>query len=529
VGRVVTLIALCLVPLSCGGTEQKAGAGKTSAGAALAYLPADSGFVAVISTDLDSSAWDRVEKHAFPVEELARTALSEERRDVSWDEDVKPLLGNDLVVGSQSGSGLFDDASRGAEAGDDNFVGALEVSDPDKLHATLEKLGLRRTAEEHGAEIWEDSDYSEVAAVEGDVLLVGDDRDAIDLALRRRDEGGGLGEAELAKRLDGLPADAPIRVFGSLHGLGKVDELERFRDVPLLQALDSFGASLAAGDDELRADLTINTDRALAAADLPLATGSESPEVVIREHEVSAANRDQSRTTVFLLRVMRLAYPDSRFVRTVDRLERELGIDFEDEVLRQFDGPSASYVSTDGKTFAARSEVSDPAALRSVLPKLAPHLPELITGLQGLQSQGMALLFLFAPDAPLLAGGGELHDVVVHPPDTRDGLYQVTGLTGDGPSEMWFGVIGDVFVVASDEQRARGIADADTEPVKDARGASVLRADLRSLLAELGGAGFLGGNARELRVSVEASEKRLHVRVRLDVEGNRPVFPFGGN
>jgi hypothetical protein len=94
---------------------------------------------------------------------------------------------------------------------------------------------------------------------------------------------------------------------------------------------------------------------------------------------------------------------------------------------------------------------------------------------------------------------------------------------------MWFGVIGDVFVVASDEQRARGIADADTEPVKDARGASVLRADLRSLLAELGGAGFLGGNARELRVSVEASEKRLHVRVRLDVEGNRPVFPFGGN
>jgi hypothetical protein len=111
----------------------------------------------------------------------------------------------------------------------------------------------------------------------------------------------------------------------------------------------------------------------------------------------------------------------------------------------------------------------------------------------------MALLFLFAPDAPLLAGGGELHDVVV-PPDRQDGLYQVTGLTGDGPSEMWFGVIGDVFVVASDEQRARGIADADTEPVKDARGASVLRADLRSLLAELGGAGFLGGNARELRV-----------------------------
>ena len=91
-----------------------------------------------------------------------------------------------------------------------------------------------------------------------------------------------------------------------------------------------------------------------------------------------------------------------RPVRDVHALEQELGIDFADEVLRQFDGPSASSVSLDGQTFAARSEVSDPEGLKELLPRLAPHLPRLVTGLQGLQSEGQALLFLFAPDVLVL-------------------------------------------------------------------------------------------------------------------------------
>ncbi|MBD0348473.1 MAG: hypothetical protein ICV59_04910 [Thermoleophilia bacterium] len=525
--RLLVFAAICTVALGCGGSEQEEA--ESSAGAALAYLPADSGFVALVSTDLDSDAWNALEKTVFPVEETVREGLEEEEEGrVSWDDDVKPLLGNDLVVGSQSRSGLFDDAT-GDGREDDDFIGALEVADADKLRDTLEKLGLRRAGEERGAEIWVEDESSEVAGIHSDVLLIAEDREAIARAVERREDGGGLTQDLLDERLDALPGDAPVRVFGSLEGVAEVDELARFGKVPWVQALESFGFALSAGDDEVRADATINTNaERLGEDDLPLATGAESPEVVAREREISAANRDQSRTTVFLLRLMRAAYPNSRFVEAVDRVERDLEIDFEDEVLRQFNGPSASYVSPDGRTFAARSEVSDPQALRRVLPRLAPHLPELINGLQGLQSEGMALLFLFAPDAPMLASSGPLLDVRVHRPSTDDGLYRVTGLTGEGPSEMWFGVVDDVFVVASTEERAREIAEADTQPVDGAQGAGVMRVDVSSVVDALGGGGFLPlTGARELRASVEAGTDRLHLRLRLEVEARRPLVPFG--
>ena len=90
----------------------------------------------------------------------------------------------------------------------------------------------------------------------------------------------------------------------------------------------------------------------------------------------------------------------------------------------------------------------------------------------------MALLFLFAPDAPAAA---PMSDVKVDPPSTPDGFYRISGLTGDGPSELFFGLVGDLFVVASDEQRAREIAEADTVAAEGAQGAGVLRADLTRL------------------------------------------------
>jgi hypothetical protein len=82
-------------------------------------------------------------------------------------------------------------------------------------------------------------------------------------------------------------------------------------------------------------DFALDTDPdGLGEEDLPLATGSEAPGV-----------------------------------------ERELGIDFASEVLRQFDGPSASAVSPDGQTFAARSVVSDPEALERLPPARAAPAP----------------------------------------------------------------------------------------------------------------------------------------------------------
>jgi hypothetical protein len=72
-------------------------------------------------------------------------------------------------------------------------------------------------------------------------------------------------------------------------------------------------------------------------------------------------------------------------------------------------------------------------------------------------------------------------------------------------------------VVASDEERAREIAKADTVAVEGARGAGVIRVDLTELDREEA-MFFLPIGASELVASVEASVERLRARVRIALE-----------
>jgi hypothetical protein len=105
----------------------------------------------------------------------------------------------------------------------------------------------------------------------------------------------------------------------------------------------------------------------------------------------------------------------------------------------------------------------------------------------------------------------------VEPPASDDGLYRISGLTGDGPSELHLGLIGDVFVVASSERAARDIVDAPTQEAEGAQGAGVLRADLAALDQE---AGLLPIPIRgkELVASLEASTDELRARVRVELD-----------
>src|SRR6185295_4344384 len=120
-------------------------------------------------------------------------------------------------------------------------------------------------------------------------------------------------------------------------------------------ALTAWGGGLGFDGHKAVLDLVARTDPAkVKDTDLPVAPGGPAPEVLKRDDQIVAANRNQSYTTAFFFRAMEQLYPRSRFVRDVHALEAATGIDFVQEVLRQFDGPSASAVSPDGKTFAAR-------------------------------------------------------------------------------------------------------------------------------------------------------------------------------
>jgi hypothetical protein len=516
VRSVAVLAALAaLLPAVGGcGTGDGGGGGTGKAGDALSYLPRDADLVGFVSTDFESEAVQELDRQAGRsifgggIEEALREAA--ESVGLSFEDDVQPLLGNDLVVVMTAGGFAGED--------DVEFVLALDTDNAEKLAEVAAQFpGAREGGEVDGATVYEGQEGTSFA-VDGDVFVLAESRAGLEAALARSG-GEHLTEDDVGEALSDLPTDGPIRGYANVAAFFEVDEVAEeaggLRELPWFAAARTLGVAVDVEDDELLVDFAVTTDAdRVDEDDLPLATGEESPEIVPSETEISGANRDQSRTTVFLLRAARAAFPESRFVQEVQEVESELGIDFEEEILGQFDGPSASLVSSDGDVFAARSQVRDPDALRETIRELEPHLPALVEGLQGLQSTGLAALFLLAPDAPVATQ--ELTDVQVTPPSEPDGFYRVSGLTGAGPSEMVFGLVGDVFVVASDEERALRIAEADTTAVEGAEGAGVLRADLGSLLAGVDGEEFAPGLG-ELVASLEASEERLRGRVRVEL------------
>lgn len=136
--------------------------------------------------------------------------------------------------------------------------------------------------------------------------------------------------------------------------------------------------------------------------------------------------------------------------------------------------------------------------MRRLLPRIAPRLPGILEGLEGLGQAGLSGLLLVAPDAPLTPDAfGLLAAVEVRPlpkpadsapPDGGELLYEITGLERDrgvpGLDRVVYGVIGEKFVVASDRALARTAA---TMPATQAAPAGArLRLDLSRILRDAG-------------------------------------------
>jgi hypothetical protein len=423
------LAVLCVAFLAGCGSDEKAA---SDLPAALGYVPRDAFAVAIVPTDLHGEQLTRLAHLIRPTDDLVG-------------DDVQPLLGKPLVL-----------AAWGSPE-HPQILGALETPDGAKA-----PRGAR---------------------LEGSTLLFALDGDPVDGAIMRKHAGDGMtGDAFAQAFGDGADDDALVRVLADGRTLAGM--LDADADIPWIKALRSVAASIRLDEDAIDAQVRVRTDPSgLTEDDLPLAAGDDAPGAGDLPDAINAANRDQSRTTVFLSRLARAAYPDSTFVRQVERLESDTGISFEDEVLRQFNGPSASVQWYDG-SFGAISDVADPDGMRALLPKLAPRLPAILRGLRGLGDQGLVALLLMAPDAPLVPGALPLLDGI-QVGRTNHGLYEITGLDeerrGGGefavPSAV-FGMVGDRFVVASDLSRAHQVAEMDVSEVPGVHGAAVARADL---------------------------------------------------
>ena len=538
----VLAAGLILVALlgGCGGGDSS----ESGLAHSLSYLPKNVTTVVTVSTDLDSEPFREAGRSVAPaltgqpgqvdVEDLLRRA-ADASSDLSYDSEVAPLLGKPLVIGTSDPEGL---ASQGFGV-DSDLVVVFETN-TDTVRDLLDRFGenVKKVTDEDGAEIYSDESGSFWLALDGDTAVATLDRGDLFDALAQADRGDGFTEAAFDRALGGLPRDAPLRAYADISRLREIPQVRPLADLPWFDALRSAGASVTVEDGALAVEGVANTDPSgLSADDLPLAAGETPPEIVREKGKVSGASANQSQTTAFLLAALRAGFPDSDFVRDVDKVEKSLGIDFEKQVLRQFDGPSASVLKLpsvdpvatfppgDGQgqkeEFAARSEVSDPRGLAKVMRRLAPDLGRLIQDLQGLQSQGLAALFLVAPDAPIRPGVLPVGQIEVETVPGEPDFYRIAGLSGGVPfgvptpvpDEVVFGLVGNQFTVASSVEAARKIAGADSTPVSDVRGASVIEAQLPDLGTT---SDQLSGVSARISGSLQASLAALRGELRVE-------------
>ncbi len=466
---VATSLALfAILSAGCGG----GGDSGSALDSALSYLPKDAPFAVAIDTDVDGDQYKALQAliRKFPfgeqVQESLRQQLEQSAGDVNFEDDVKPALGNPFVVGATDAASLSGESSAG------NVVAALKVKDRDRFDEIIDKTKVRKIGEESGATLYEGD--GSVLAVEDDMVVVASDRQQLTAALKRADGDDHLDEETFNEGLDGLPESALARVYVDLEAAlkgnpGSADA----RRIKWIDALRTLGLTVVAKDEGIDVDFRLRTEGDLSDADLPIAPGDESPDVIKRKGEVGLGVRDLAHIITFAENAGQAVDPAGfgDYAQAKKTIDRQLGVSLDEDLIGQLTGDVSASVSIDGK-YAVRAELKDPRAFERTLAKVADVLPSFAEG----------------------AGFGT---VGLSKPKGSDDFYALAQPDGDA---VVFGVIDDVLVVANDPAQASKLAGEEPVAVPGAKGSVVLSADaqelVNTLLGQFGpalGLGELGG------------------------------------
>jgi hypothetical protein len=549
VRRRIALLLVVSCVAGCGSEDaDESGTVTSDVEEQLAYLSPESALVVAIDMRWDEENWESLRGVADRVLEETRAvagpdgdvpadaegALAELARNstgLSFEDDVQPLLDGRLVVSLELNAG---------PATLEELTTVVYETEEGELRRVVEKvLEGTRLKEWRGNEDVLVADGW--AVVGGDTLVVAETVEHLNASLERAEAGDGFPADMLEAAESGAGIGDPLVVGTGTLDLAtllfEAEDVERARaEVPYLSAVERLDFALDASEDGLEAKgQVVTTAGRLSEDELPLGPAGEV-ELPVAEDVIAGGSLDQSRITTFAASVARSLFADSDFVAAVEETERELGIRFEDEVLRQFSCPSVSVFEPEGTAalgtagrFSARSCVRDPERMRELLPELAPRLPRILRAMRGLGGEGLLGLLMLAPDAPLTPGT-RLLQVAVEPLErgAREQLYEVSGLresdTGEevfaGPDRVVFGMIGDDFVVGSDRAAAREAAALETEPTSDLA-ASALRIPpgvaSEPMLGSPEAGEVLARTFGDLEIGFSATPEatRAHARIRL--------------
>jgi hypothetical protein len=273
-----------------------------------------------------------------------------------------------------------------------------------------------------------------------------------------------------------------------------------------VDALRTLGVTVAATDGGIDVDFRVKTEGDLSEADLPIAPGDDSPDVIKQKGEVGIGIRDLAHIVKFAENAGQAVDPAGfgDYLKSKKTIDKQLGVSLDDDLIGQLTGNMASTVSIDGK-FGVRAELKDPKAFKRTLAKVADVLPSFAEG----------------------AGFGT---VGLSKPKAGEDFYALAQADGDG---VVFGVVDDVLVVANDPKRAGQLAAARPTSVSGAKGSVVVSADAEGLvntllgrfgpalgLGDLGGlgAGLFTRPLGELNGFISASTDELRGKLTLAID-----------
>jgi hypothetical protein len=463
---IAALVTACAVPLAIAGCGDSGGPGGSALNQALAFLPKDSPFVAVVDTDLEGSQYKNAGRilDKFPFGDQAERGLEQslEEEGLDFQKDIKPVLGNPAVIGAPDVQSIVRD--------DEQVIVAFQAKDEDKLKDLVEKeQGNEEVGEKEGAKIYRD-DEGDHFAIDGDLAVVADSRKILDAALERSGGDDHLEEDAFNEALDGLPEDALARIYADVESLLKDDPDTRdARKVKWVNALRTFGLTASVAGDSVNVEFNLKTESGeLSEDDLPIASGGQAPQVVERPGELSFGLRDPSQIVDFAEQAGKAVNPrDFNDFQTAKRqIDRQLGVNIDQDIVEQLTGDVSVNVNVNGD-FGARAEVKDPAAFERTLARVARLAPRI--------SQGQIRSVRKSGD-----------------------LYQAVDNSGE---TIVFGVDDRVFVASNDASRARRLSSASGEAVPGAEGSVAFTADaervadqaIERLAPQIGLGGALGG------------------------------------
>jgi hypothetical protein len=463
----IPVVLLALLIAGCGDDDSASGLDS-----ALAYLPKDAPFAVAIDTDVEGDQYKAlqalIEKFPFgeQVQDSLRQQLEQSSGGVSFNDDVKPVLGNPFVVGAP------DAASFTSDSGASDFVAAIEAKDKDALEELIDKTKPKKTGEDSGATLYEDD--GTVFAVEDDTVIFAGDRQQLTQALQRADGDDHLDEDAFNEGLDGLPEGALARVYADLEALLKNDpDSADVRRIRWVDALRTLGATVVAKNEGIDIDFRARTEGDLSDADLPIAPGDESPDVIKRRGELGLGIRDLTHIVTFAENAAQAVDPAGfgDYTQAKKTIDKQLGVSLDDDLIGQLTGDVSSTVSIDGK-FGVRAQLEDPREFERTLAKVADVLPSFAEG----------------------AGFG---NVRLSKPKGSQDFYVLAQPDGD---VVVFGVVDDVLVVANGLTKASKLAGEEPVAVPGAKGSVAMSADaeqlVNTLLGQFGpalGLGDLGG------------------------------------